>query len=135
MAASVVGAAKITSTGKVVPLGPRSSPNDVVSVDDVRDPNKLARILGDVFEAVSMLLARWYPRRLDFEDVAVGASGAGLTLQHNFGGRVRYWVVDWSPSGTAAAPILVRGVETTKDTLVLYSYYAGVATIRLEESG
>ncbi len=135
MASFVAGATKIDSRGKVYPLGPKPSADDLlVTTEDVQDASKLALILGKVLDSVSTLRARWYPRKIDFEDLVCDGSGAALTLQHNFGGRVRQWVVDWT-SGSAASPILIRGVETDANKLVLYSYQAGTATIRVEEAG
>ena len=140
MTAPIVGAAKVGSDGKVIALGPRSSPNDAVSIDDVQDKTKLARLLGKLSDIAAMLVARWYPRRIDFQDVVLGTFGTPVTLQHNFGGRVNWWVVDWITTSNAA-PVLVRrdgtaGVGiTTNDTLALGSYVAGTATIRVEEAG
>jgi hypothetical protein len=132
--APIVGAAKVGSDGKVIALGPRSSPNDAVSIDDVQDKTKLARLLGKLSDIAAMLVARWYPRRLDFEDVATPGAGT-IPLQHNFNGRVRWWVVDWSDSGGTRHSLTKDTVNTTANTLVLSSLVVGIATIRVEEAG
>lgn len=129
-----MSAAKIDSAGKVVQLGPKPTPEETVTAEDVQDPAKLAKLATRILAALANLRRQWAPGRLDFEDLACDGAGAALTLQHNFAGRVRWWVTDWT-SGSSACPILIRGTETTADTLVLYSYQAGTATLRVEESG
>ncbi len=132
--ATATSAAKIDATGKVTTLGPSASADASITDDDVKDATKLARLLGTLLASVSALRARWYPRRLDFEDIVTPGTGDAIVLQHNFGGRVRWWVVDWA-SGVAAAPGLIKSAATTASTLVLTSSGAGTATIRVEESG
>lgn len=138
MAAPIAGCSRVTVDGKVMVLGPHSSPNDTISVDDVDDAPTLARILAGMFASLSMLLSRWYPRRTDYEDIAVSTAGAIVQLQHNFNGRVRWWVVGWVSTGTAA-PVLressLAGSITDANTLYLQSYVSGTATVRVEEAG
>ncbi len=136
MASNPTGAAKVAVDGKVTTLGPRPSPNAVVTTEDVKDPTKLAALLGWIVGVLSTLMARWYPRRIDFEDVTVGGAGATVTLEHGFGGRVRWWVVDWIDSGGGGtAYTLNKSTASTTNTLVLTSFTLGLATIRVEESG
>lgn len=144
MTAPIAGsAARVDSAGKVKQLGPKASADEVVTELDVQQPSKLARLLCRILAQLAALRRQWAPRRLDFEDVVLaGAAGAGVgvRLQHNFGGRVRWWVVEWTfgGGGAASGPVLLKGVaagEITDSTIVLYSYQAGTATIRVEEAG
>ncbi len=86
-----------------------------------------------LLRGVAELRRRWVPHRLDFEDRVFDATGTTkYRLEHRFRGRVRWWVVDWL--GTVA-PVLSRHADSTSDVLVLVSYAAGTATIRIEEAG
>ena len=129
-----MSAAKINGT-TVTRLDGRASAPVVITESDVKDAAKLARMLGDVIAAAAELSRAWAPAVVDFEDVAVSTAGALVTLQHNMRGRVRWWVVDWV-CATNVAPILRKSTTaTTSDTLVLLSYVAGTATIRVEAAG
>lgn len=134
MAAPIPGCAKISSSGKVTPLGPRPAPDVSVAAEDVQDPSRLAQFVSSIFREIASLKARWYPRRIDYEDVAVGNSGT-VQLAHGFAGRVRWWVVDWQPTLAGKVPVLARDAATDANTLVLISAMGGVATIRVEEAG
>ncbi len=130
-----MSAARIDSNRKVWPLDGKSQPDQVVTEEDARDPAKVARLLGGLLNDVAGQKRQFTARRIDYEDQSAGGSGEAITLQHNFGGRVRWWVVDWT-SGSAAAPILIKSAtDTTDATLVLYSYQAGTVTIRVEAAG
>ena len=109
-------------------------PAENVDAADAADPGKLARLLGRVLREIATLKQAWTPSRVDFEDVAVDATGTTkYPLRHALDGRVRFWVVEWQ-SGSAG-PALARHAETDANTLVLVSYAAGTATIRVEASG
>lgn len=126
-------AANVTSAGVVRQLDGRPEPDENITEAAVKEPRSLARLLLRLFRDVALLKRRWWPRRIDFEDKAVDATGTtAYTLPHNFGGRVRWWVVDWSGS---AGPQLAKSSDTTDRSLVLVSYVAGTATIRVEEAG
>lgn len=129
-----MSAARIDSAGKVWNLDGRVEPDENITELDVQDPAKLSKLLGRVLASQATLRRNFVPRRLDFEDVAVGTLAAAVPLQHGLNGRVRWWIVDWTSSGTAA-PVLRRGAATDSNTLVLESYVAGTATIRIEEAG
>lgn len=127
------GAASIDTTGKVTQLGAKAAPDEVVTELDVQDPAKLARILVRLLASVAALRRAWLPRRIDYVDVAITAF-TSTQLQHSFGGRVRWWVVDWN--GPATSPDMIKNATlTTADTLVLDVFATGVVTIRVEEAG
>lgn len=124
--------AKIDLRGKVTKQDRLASPEQQVEPTDVDSPVKLARLLTDLLKDVSTLKRKWWPRRIDFEDLTV-EQYVDVTLPHNFGGRVRWWLVDWS-GGNAVQLSTVSAVTTTK-TLVLSPTASGTATIRVEEAG
>lgn len=101
---------------------------------DVESPDKLARAIQNLQRAVSLLTRNAPAEAVDFEDVAVAASGGVVRLRHGLRGRVRWYVVGWSTSGTSA-PVLKLSADTTEDELVLLSYVAGTASIRVEAAG
>lgn len=127
--------ARVDSAGVVTQLGPKLEPDEVVTETDVQDAPKLSRLLGRVLRDIAELRRRWVPRSMDFEDITVGASGAVVRLQHNFGGRVRWWIVDHQVIGAATAPILQKSTASTNDELVLLSYDTALVSIRVEEAG
>lgn len=127
--------ARIEADGKVVALDGRSEPDEVVTEDDAKDPGKVARLLARLLKDVASLKRLRAPRFIDFEDIVVGAAGAIVQVEHGFGGRVRWWLVGWQPVGTVAAILKEDAAKTTTKTLVLASYVAGVATIRVESAG
>lgn len=129
-----MSSARIDSASKVYPLDSPAAPDEVVTEKDVQEPPKLSRMLLRLLKDVASLKRLWTPSRIDFEDQAVSTAGAVVTLNHGFGGRVRWWIVDWQATGTAA-PVLKRTTATTNDALVLASYVAGTATIRVEAAG
>lgn len=135
MSASTKGAARVDNAGKVTQLGPKPAPDETVTVEDVQDPAKLAKLATRILASLAALRLTWVPRRIDFEDVAVSTSGATVTLQHNFNGRVRWWLVGWQSSGTTAPILKESTTATDANTLVLLSYVAGTATLRVEEAG
>lgn len=128
-------AAKISSTGVVTQLDRKAQPQDVILAKDVADPEDLAQILKGTLGDVKDLQNRHDPRRIYFYDQTTGTSGAALTLPHKFGARVHWQVIDWSSSGTSLWNLKKDTTNTTQDTLVLLSYVAGTATIKIEEAG
>jgi hypothetical protein len=133
-----MSAAKINGTTTTV-LDGKASADEVVTEADVQDAPKLARMLVRLLATVADMRRAFSPRRIDFEDVAVSTAGAQVALQHNFGGRVRWWIVGWTSSGTSA-PILRELAPTAPaapdpNTLYLQSYVAGTACIRVEGAG
>ncbi len=129
-----MSAAKITATKAVVLDGKADAP-EVVTTDDVQDPEKLARGLQRMARDLAALRRRFNPQRIDFEDVVVPAAGASFSLEHRFGGRVRWWVVGWQAFGSVVPLLREDKASTTSSTLVLISNAAGTATIRVENAG
>lgn len=102
-----------------------------VSPDDVSRSDDAAKVINEIIDAVQALRQLTRPPYVEFEDLAATVGGK-LTMPHNFGGRVRWYVVDWTvPSGTAA-PSLRRHTDTTADILVLDSNTLGTVTVRVE---
>ena len=129
-----MSAAKINGT-TVTQLDGKAGPDEAVTELDVQDAAKLSKMLARVLSTLAGIRRRHDPTRVDFEDVAVSTAGASVTFQHNFGGRVRWWVTDWA-CATNVAPILRKDdTNTTATALVLLSYVAGTVTIRVESVG
>lgn len=135
MPAPILGCAKVSSDGKVTQLGPKPAGDVRLTGADVIDPPTLARTIERLINGVATLRARWYPRRIDFEDVPVASGSVLVYLAHGFNGRVRWWVVDWQSTLANKTPVLTRDASTDANTLVLVSNIDGVATIRVEEAG
>jgi hypothetical protein len=127
--------ANLDSTGATRQLDRRPDPNETVTPDNVTDPKALARLITRILKDVTTLKARWFPRRLDFEDIAVLHDGTTkYNLAHNFGARVRWWPVDWV-GDASAVPILTRDPSSDENILVLRSYADGKVTVRVEPAG
>lgn len=72
----------------------------------------------------------------DFE-VDVSTAGATVSLMHNYGTPVRWYVVHWGKTTSTtptAAPALVMDSTSTVNILTLKSYVAGKAIVRVEPS-
>lgn len=105
----------------------------VVTSEDVKDAEKLARMLQTALRAIDERDREWRPRRLYFRDLTVDATGTTkYRLTHNFGGRVNFYFADTSSTGYAD---LRKDSETSNDTLVLTSYNAATVTVVVEEAG
>jgi hypothetical protein len=126
--------AVIDSAGLVRRLDRLPDSDERTTASDVQDPEKLARLVQDLRKRVTILERRHAPRWRDFEDVTVSTAGATVQLEHRFGTRVRFHVVDWT-SATGAPDLRKDTTNTDADTLVLASYVAGTATVRVEEAG
>lgn len=127
--------AVVRSTGAVAQLDAKPSQTEAVTPEDVQKPPRLSELLGRLVTAVSELRRAWAPKTIDFEDVSLGAGGASTRLEHGFGGRVRWWLVDWQPTATGNRPNVERSSSSTNDVLVLLSSQAGTATVRVEQAG
>lgn len=134
MTAPIKGAAKVAADGKITQLGAKAAPDEVVTEADVKDSAKLAKLLARVLSSIATLRRTWAPRLTDFEDVPVTV-GSVTPFQHNFNGRVRWWVVDWVSTGAGNATQFETHATSDSNTLRLFSGEAGVATIRVEEAG
>ncbi len=124
----------VTSDGKTRQLDRQAEPEEQVTPEQVQDPERLARGLMGMLRELAKLRRRFHPRRIDFEDRAVDATGTTkYRFPHTFGGRVRWSVVGWKSA--SAGPQLVEHSDTSSTMLVLVSYVAGTATVRVEEAG
>ena len=132
MSVRVPTSAIVTATD-VRPLDTSAEPGEEVTDGKLQQPGYTVRLFMRILRDVAGLRRRWAPRRLDYEDYPVG-TGTYHRLPHDFGGRVRWWVVD--AAGTT--PELIRIDPDTlsdKSALVLYSGQATTCTIRIEEAG
>lgn len=120
--------ATVSSNG-VVTRALKQIPDRTTTAEDVKDPEKLART---VQELRASALGEAERKELTFHDVSVSTAGALVKLPHNFGGRVHWSLVDWASTVGGAAPILEKSTTTDDNTLVLASYVAGTASIRIE---
>lgn len=119
--------------GNVRQLDRATAPEEQITPEDVTDSARLVRIVMRILKDLAAVKRRWAPHHLDFEDQVFDATGTKkFRLEHRLGGRVRYWIVDWSGS---AAPNLRKDTSTDGQTLVLTSTVAGTATVRVELSG
>lgn len=120
--------------GKQRRLDRPATPDEQVTEDQVQDPARLTRIFLGLLRDVSALKRRWAPPFIEFEDFEFDDTGTTVyRFPHKLGGRVRWWVVDWT--GAADGARLVRHSSSTSDTLCLVSYEVGTATIRVEVAG
>lgn len=120
--------------GPVRRLDRASEPDERVTVDDLKSPDYLARLLMRILRELADLRRRWWPKRIDVEDRDVDGTGSTkYRFPHGFGGRVRWWVVDWSGASSVAG--LMRHSDSDNNTLVLVSWVAGTVTVRIEEAG
>lgn len=124
----------IPANGPIRQVDLAGEPLEQITPEQVTDEQRLARLLMDVLRQQADLSRRFWPQFIDFEDVAVDATGATVyRFAHGLGGRVRWWPVDWS--GATAGPRLVRHANTDDNTLCLVSYTAGTLTLRVEVAG
>lgn len=111
------------------------SGNANVQDEEVKNPVKLAEILRGVLRRLTDAEAAIPPESLEFE-VEVSTAAALTTLSHNFNGPVRYWVTYWTADRTGSAPttapILVVDITSDDNNLILKSYVAGRAIVRVE---
>jgi hypothetical protein len=126
-------AARIDSAGNIYQLDRQAEPDERVTEEDVKDADKLARLLMRVLKDLASIKRRFFPRRVDFEDTAVDGSGVTkYRFPHGLNARVRWWPVDVTGSSVAA---LRRHADTDLNTLVLLSDSACTVTIRVEAAG
>ncbi len=103
---------------------------------DVTDPKKLAEILRGALLRISELEAAAAVQPVEFE-IELGSAGATVTISHNLHSAVRWWVTCWTRLSAAGAypstgALIVQDASSTADQLVLRSYTAGRAVIRVE---
>lgn len=106
-------------------------------VDGKTSPSQLAEQLRQVMLRVNRLEAVAVREGIEFE-VACSTAGALVSLCHGLSGPVRWWVVSWGTTPAGTPPVanygLVMDATSDSDTLVLRSYVAGRAVIRIEPS-
>lgn len=131
-----MSAAIIESSGTVRPLDARAGEQINVTADDVKDPDKLARLLQQALRENAEMRRRWAPRELYFRDQAVTATTTTkIRLTHGFGGKVNWTVVRWDGSAAGSSYGIDEHSDTDANTLVIVSSVAGTATIRVWEAG
>ncbi len=107
------------------------------ATEEKQDPKALGEQLRQVMLRVNRLEASAPKEATEFE-VVVSSLGATVELMHNYGGPVRWWVTGWMRISASivpsSGPSLVESATSTNDLLVLSSYVAGRAIIRVEPS-
>lgn len=123
------------ANGKMVQLDSKADTDVVVTPDDVKDPEKLARLLQQALRENAEERRQWKPSRIFFRDLSVTTLGT-YRLEHRFGGRVNYYVARWVPAATGDAALFeVIEAQTTEDVLTLFASSDGTATICVQEAG
>ena len=131
-----MSAAIVENDGSVRQLDTRAGEQINVTSEDVKDVEKLARLLQQALRENAELRRRWAPRELYFRDQAVTATTTTkIRLTHNFGGKVNWTVARWDGSAAGASYGIDEHADTDANTLVLVSSVAGTATIRVWEAG
>jgi hypothetical protein len=134
VAAPITCHARVDSDGTITQLGTRPVPDEVVTAEDAKDPEKVAKILARLLAGMAEQKRRWAPRRMDFAGVVV-AVGSYTTLQHNFAGAVHWWIINWQSTGAGNATQFIDTDFSDDNSLVLFSGESGIATIRVEAAG
>ncbi len=102
-----------------------------LSEQDIAEPRRLSEALRDLVRRVGDLEGKSPPEGLEIEkDVSTG--GALVTIEHNFNSSVRWWVTSWKNASSGHSLVWNTASDTNK--LVLASYVAGRAVIRVEPS-
>jgi hypothetical protein len=126
--------ANIPKNGRPRQLDRAGDAEEQITPEQAQDFERLSRLLTGILKDIASLKRRFWPQRIDFEDIDIDNTGTTLyRFPHGLGGPVRWWPVDWA--GAAAGPQLVRDASTDANTLVLVSYEAGTLTLRVEEAG
>lgn len=128
-----MSASRIDSAGKVTRLDGKADPEEVVTEADVKDPAKLAKMLARVLATVAGLRRSFVAKRVDFEELTVLSAGNTVSVQHNFNGNVRWWVID----GTTFVFAKRNTTLTTATTLALdvSGSVNGTFSLRVEHVG
>lgn len=104
-----------------------------MSVEDVKDPVKLAETIRLLSIRVQELEARIPTEAVEFERNITGSAGVPVdhTFEHNLGTHVRWYVVYWN-STTNTVPVISYQATSTVNKLVLRSSQSGRIVLRLE---
>ncbi len=131
-----MSAAIVESDGSIRQLDARAGEPINVTSDDVKDAEKLARLLQQSLRENAELRRRWAPREIYFRDQAVtSTTTTKIRLTHNFNGKVNWKVVRWDGSAAGSSYGIDEHAETDANTLVIVSSVAGTATIHVWEAG
>ncbi len=111
-----------------------AEPDEQVTDEQLDDRPRMLRFYMRLLRDIAALLRRWSPDTLEFEDRSIDddTGATKFRFEHGFGGRVRWFPVDWTGVST---PALIRHEDTTNDTLVLVSFGIGTLTLRIERAG
>lgn len=127
--------AVVDAAGRMRQLDKPATGSDRFTAADAKDAEKLARKVQSLEDRLTGLERAFRPRWIEFEDVTVAASGATVRLPHGFNGRVRWEVRGWRTSSTLLWLFKEDTSATDANALVLLSYVAGTAVIRVVEAG
>jgi len=131
-------------TSKIRKLEGSKQTDEVVTVDDVRDPEKLARLLTRVLAKQADIERQWRPKYNDYENVVCAGTDSSpqeLRFTHMFDGPVRWWVTSCRKGGTVALPYVQEAHNTDgspksdQNTLVLLVFFEATLAIRIQEAG
>jgi hypothetical protein len=123
---------------KMTQLDRKAEARQIITPEDVQDPERLARILNELRESADEERRRFKPSWVDFANIAVVASTT-YRFEHRLAGRVKWWIADWQPTNVGANPYaeFFRVATSTDNVLVLLtsSVTAGTCTVHIEEAG
>jgi hypothetical protein len=117
-------------TGAPPKMTRQSSGSVVLFEEDVSDPRRLVEVLTTLANRIKALEEIRPQEYIEFEK-ACGSSGT-VTVQHNFNCPVRFYITSWK--GSAAPALALNESQSTLNTLVLNSFVAGTAVIRVEKA-
>jgi hypothetical protein len=120
--------------GEVRQLDTFSEPKEEITVEQLDDKPRVARVLMSILRSLATLLGRWSPRVVDFRDLVT--TGDTVTpsrhsLNHKLGAPVNWWLV----KSSSAALAREATSESNSNTLVIDVYGSSVLTVRIEEAG
>ncbi len=110
----------------------RSSSTDLISADDVREPDQVAQLLSEAMKRITELEAKAPPPSVEFE-VVCSAAPATVSMYHGFSGAIRWWVTAWRASASADHG-LTEANPTDNGVLTLLCGVSGRAIIRIESA-
>jgi hypothetical protein len=126
-----VTAAVVDSAGNITPVGGKVANRQRITAEDVKDPAKLAEILTRIQADTESNTKGQRRPYIVFHDVTITA-GSTYQFQHNFTGRVHWWVVEYQVVGGSGLQLQNWTATTTEGTLGLYALVSGIVSIRVE---
>lgn len=130
--------AVVEPDGTVRQLDRRPEPDENVTEQSVTSPGLLAKFLLRLFREVSRLKRRWAPKYLDFRGIVSGGTAmtpALVSLDHNFGAPVVWWIVRVQGLGTGSLKFAEELDTSTDNRLELSVNFEATLTIRVQEAG